>query len=118
MFSIQLKGLRLATHVGAFAEELARIQVVEINLKLHVNKQAAALQDRLENSVNYAEVLQVLQDCAMQRPRQLIETLAHELAASVLENFAVQKVDIQLSKFILPQLQSVEIELSLEIPQH
>lgn len=114
MFSIQLKGLRLATHVGAFDEELARVQVVEINLKLYVNKQPQDLLDQLHNSVNYAEVLQQLQDCAMQRPRRLIETLAYDLAQGVLEKFAVQRVDIQLDKFILPQLQSVAIELSVE----
>ena len=48
------------------------------------------------------------------RPRKLLETLAEEICACVLEEFSVRAVEVELRKYILPDTEYVAVRLSRE----
>ena len=45
------------------------------------------------------------------RPRKLLETLAEEIATEVLKNYPMQKLALEIKKFILPGTQYVSVKI-------
>jgi phosphoglycolate phosphatase/dihydroneopterin aldolase len=46
-----------------------------------------------------------------QRPRKLLETLAEEIAADLLKTFPIQKLTLEIKKFILPDTRHVSVQI-------
>lgn len=102
--------LRLWTHLGVPEEERAHPQMVETSLRWKVESASeAAAQDDLALTINYYEVAQRAKAIAAARPRQLLETLAEDLAEGLLADFPFSRIEITLRKFILPDTESVEL---------
>src|SRR6266853_1783154 len=81
---------------------------------LEVERGFRELGDDLRNTVDYFAVCQAVKALAGARPRRLIETLAEEIAAAVLRDFAVAAVEVELRKFILPDTAFVAVKLRRE----
>jgi dihydroneopterin aldolase len=69
------------------------------------------LGDDLGNTVDYAAVCEAVKTCAETGERDLLETLAGEIAERVLGEFAVRAVEVELRKFILPDTRYVAVRL-------
>jgi dihydroneopterin aldolase len=111
---IHLEALELSARIGVPEEERAVPQRLTINLTLQPRVDFRALSDRIENTVNYFEVARAVQAIAREKPRHLIETLGEEIAMALLNNFALQAVEIELRKYILPDTAYVAIRLRRE----
>jgi dihydroneopterin aldolase len=98
---IIIRGLLLSARIGVPVEERSEPQNLRAHLILHVGSFSKA--DRIEGTVNYKAVADRVRRFAGEGERQLIETLAQEIAALVLDEFAVRKVRVELEKFILPE---------------
>lgn len=72
-------------------------QPVVINLELDLDGLKACLSDRLEDTVNYADVIERLRIVAVQ-PDALAEAMAHSMCDCVLENERVLHVRLVLIK--------------------
>lgn len=102
MDAICIAGLELQAHIGVTAEERAAPQRLTAYLTLHPRRAFIDLEERLENTVDYAAVCESVHALVAERPRHLLETLAAELAAGVLSRFAgCAAVDIELRKYAL-----------------
>lgn len=108
---IHIEQLELLARLGVPDDERATPQRLSLNLTIEPRRDFRALDDRIENTVDYFEVAQAAQKVATARPRKLLETLAEEIAQTVLELFAVRSVAVELRKFILPDTAFVAVRL-------
>ena len=108
---IRISALRLTTHIGVPDEERAGSQVLEADITLRIRRRFEAMDDDIAATIDYAAVAARLQALAAERPRRLIETLAAEMAACVLEEFQAIGVTLELRKRILPDTDHVAVRL-------
>lgn len=108
---IRIAALRLTTHIGVPEAERAEAQVLVADVTLRIRRRFEAMNDDIASTIDYAAVAARLQALAAERPRRLIETLAAEMAACVLEEFQAIGVTLELRKRILPDTDHVAVRL-------
>lgn len=107
---IRLQGLRLKTFIGVPDEERAEEQEVRVHLRMRTACAFESMEDRIEETLDYAVLAEDLKRVAAERPRRLIETLAVDVAEKVLAYGAVA-VEVEIEKFILPETDWVGVVL-------
>jgi dihydroneopterin aldolase len=112
--TIHIEELELSAHIGVPDEERAFPQRLTVNLTLEPRRDFRALGDEIGNAVNYFQVARAVQGIAREHPRRLIETLAEDIAASLLARFALQAVEVELRKYILPDTAFVAARIRRE----
>lgn len=95
---IHLKGLKLYAYHGVLPQENQVGAEYTIDLRLKTDFTQAAETDRLEGTVNYAEVFNAVKK-EMEIPSQLLEHVAWRIARRLLDDFpTISEVDIALYK--------------------
>ena len=110
--SIHIKGLRLSTRVGVPEEERATAQSVAVTASITLSKSFKGFDDCIEHTIDYYQVSLKLREVAATGERKLIETLAEDLAAAVVEFDGVCAVTLEVEKFILPDCDSVSVVIT------
>jgi 7,8-dihydroneopterin aldolase/epimerase/oxygenase len=111
---IVISQLAISTFIGVTDEEQKRPQRLRVSLVLETRHGFARLQDRIENTVDYDSASRAVKALATQGKRRLIETLAEEIAALLLEKFPLQAVEVELRKYILPDTEFVAVRIRRE----
>jgi dihydroneopterin aldolase len=111
---ILIEQLELSATLGVPDAERTAPQRLTANLRLEPLRDFRALADAIENTVDYAEVTTAIERLVAERPRKLLETFAEEIAAALLEQFALAAVEIELRKYILPQTAFVAVQIRRE----
>jgi len=106
---ILIRGLKLRCKIGVPAEERAIAQTLRAHLVLDVSEFKG--DDRIEGTVDYKEVSDRVVEFVAVGERQLIETLAVDIADCLLFEFEVSKVRVELEKFILPNTDWVGVAI-------
>ncbi len=114
--SIAITALGVVCRVGVPEEERAVPQRLELDLVLWPRRDFRELGDRLEGTVDYGAVALRCRELAASQPRQLIETLAGELAVALLAGWPLRAVRVTVRKFILPDCGSVSVTVLREVP--
>jgi dihydroneopterin aldolase len=96
MIVVEVKGLELFGRHGVGYEERARGQTFLYDLRLEVSD--AALSDRLEDTVDYVAVAEVVKEISAAREFHLLEALAAAVADAVSERFPVERVQVRVRK--------------------
>lgn len=109
---IHIRGLELPVRIGVPDEERASWQTLQADVTLRLLGRFEEMQDALSSTIDYSAVALDLRALAAVRPRQLIETLAAEMAGFLLTEYAVASVTIQLRKRILPGCDHVAVSLT------
>jgi dihydroneopterin aldolase len=109
MNEILIAGLRVKTRIGVPDEERLDEQELEFDLRIQPARAFVEMQDRLEDTIDYAKVCERVAEIASAKPRKLIETLADEIAEMILNEFHARRVEVELRKFILPQTRHVAV---------
>ncbi|WP_425501959.1 dihydroneopterin aldolase [Phragmitibacter flavus] len=91
--------------------ERAAWQVLRADIRLKLARGFDEMADDLSETVNYAELSDAVKALAAERPRQLLETLAAELVALVLNADGVMEVEVMLKKRILPGTDFVAVRM-------
>ena len=86
---IKISGIRSWGHHGALPEETRLGQRFRVNLLLELDTRPAALADDLTKTVHYGQVVKLVETELKGRPVYLIETLAENMAARLLNAFPV-----------------------------
>ncbi len=81
---IELRDLRCSAIVGVLAEERDRAQPLSFDLDIFRDFEAAALNDDLTTTTNYAEILTLTCRVAQIGHFLLLETLAYRVATEIL----------------------------------
>ena len=94
-----LKSLRVDCVVGIYAHERAKSQPVVMDIELDYDFAAAAGSDAIGDAVDYDRVAAAVAELVRRRRFQLIETMAEETAAMLLEQLApVRTVRLEIRK--------------------
>ena len=109
---IHLRGLDLPVRIGVPEEERSGWQTLQADISFTVPARFEGMRDDLAATVDYAAVALRMRTLAAERPRQLIETLAAEMAQCLLTEFQVTSVSIELKKRILPGCDHVAVSLT------
>jgi dihydroneopterin aldolase len=96
--SIELLGLREFGHHGVLEHERINGQYFSVDATLGLSISHAAHTDDLADTVNYAEVAQVVHEIIVGEPVGLIETLAENIAHRVLQFKLIKHVEIVVHK--------------------
>jgi dihydroneopterin aldolase len=112
---IRLRDITIFPRLGVAEIEKEWVQKVTLDLELFVDLSRAASTDDVAHTVDYEKVYCRIREIANTRKFHLIESLASEIADSVLEGFAgVERVRVRVRKANLPfdaNLSCVEVEL-------
>lgn len=115
MDQIIISQLGISTYIGATADERRKPQRLRVSITMELA--ARVLDDKLENTVDYAAVSGVVKALAATGERLLIETLAEEIAATLLSSYPIRAVEIELRKYILPDTEFVAVRIRRCFPK-
>jgi dihydroneopterin aldolase len=96
--TIEISGLSLYTHHGVSEAEREIGQRLLLDLRLDVGQTDATVTDRVEDTVDYAEVCQLVALVAQQRSYRTLERLCSAIADRLLADFELEGVWVKASK--------------------
>jgi 7,8-dihydroneopterin aldolase/epimerase/oxygenase len=91
---VELKGLEIPGRHGATPEEHEREQPFLYDLELELEEPQA---DRIEETVDYREVVEVVREVSTTE-RQLLETLAAAVANALMQRFPLERARVRVRK--------------------
>jgi 2-amino-4-hydroxy-6-hydroxymethyldihydropteridine diphosphokinase len=114
---IVLTGLKVSCIIGIFDWERKQKQDVVIDMKLPVNIQKAARQDRIEAALDYKRIAKATIAFVEKSRYQLIETLSERLAEYLISQFKLPEISLRISKpGAIRGSQNVGIEITRKGP--
>jgi 7,8-dihydroneopterin aldolase/epimerase/oxygenase len=96
--TVEISGLSLYTHHGVTAAERDVGQRLVLDLRIDVGESDATETDRVEDTVDYAEVCQLVALVAQQRSYRTLERLCTVIADRLLSDFEAESVWVKASK--------------------
>lgn len=111
---IRIEGIELLAHIGVPDDERSQPQRLTISIALWPIRAGLELNDDIAHAVNYANVCAEVRSMVQQRHDRLIETLAEAVAAHLLETFQIQRITVEVRKYILPQVEFVSVTVTRE----
>ncbi|MGN6372960.1 MAG: dihydroneopterin aldolase [Solirubrobacteraceae bacterium] len=96
--TIEISGLSLYTHHGVSAAEREIGQRLLIDLRLDVGETDATVTDRIEDTIDYGEVCQLVALVAQQRSYRTLERLCSAIADRLLSDFDLEGIWVKASK--------------------
>lgn len=95
---IELRGLTVRGHHGVFDHERRDGQDFRLDLTVWADQRAAAASDDLADTIDYGALAQTAARIIAGPPRDLIETVAAEIAEAVLTDPRITAVQVRLHK--------------------
>ncbi len=111
---IHLRGLEFYAYHGALPEEQVLGQRFLIDMDLFSDLSQAGSSDKVEDTIHYGEVYQVIKACVMGDPHQLLEHLAEDIAQRVLGQFSCASLRVEVHKPQAP-IPGIFRDVSVEI---
>lgn len=112
--TIEIAGLSLYTHHGVSAAEREIGQRLVFDLRLEVGECDATVTDRIDDTIDYGEVCNVVALVATQRSDKTLERLCTAVAERLLRDFGADEVWVKAAKPEPPIALPVD-EVSVEI---
>jgi 7,8-dihydroneopterin aldolase/epimerase/oxygenase len=116
---VELRGLSIYTHHGVSDAEQEVGQRLEIDVSFDVPDCDAVLTDRVEDTIDYGEVCDIVALAATERSYRTLERLAHVIGERLAERFGCEHVRVRAAKPEPPlpvSLQDVAVEVVHERP--
>jgi dihydroneopterin aldolase len=98
MDKIQVQGIQFFGRHGVTAAEREVGQRFVVDVELRLDLAGAGASDRLEDTVNYVAVHDLVQAIGRGAPVTLLEALADRIAQAVLRQFAPKEVTVRVRK--------------------
>jgi dihydroneopterin aldolase len=95
---VEIRGLSIFTHHGVTEAERETGQRLEIDVSFDVPDCDAVLTDRVEDTVDYAEVCDIVALGATERRYRTLERLCHVIAERLMERFQCESVRVRAAK--------------------
>jgi dihydroneopterin aldolase len=112
--TIEITGLSLYTHHGVSTAEREVGQRLVFDLRLDVGETDATVTDRIEDTVDYGEVCQLVALIAQQRSHKTLERLCSTIADRLLADYELEGIWVKATKPEPPIPLSVA-EVSVEV---
>ena len=95
---VEIRGLSIYTHHGVTEAERETGQRLEIDISFDVPDCDAVVTDRLEDTVDYSQVCDIVALAATERSYKTLERLCNVIAERLLERFACESVRVRAAK--------------------
>jgi 7,8-dihydroneopterin aldolase/epimerase/oxygenase len=118
--TIEITGLSLYTHIGVSAAEREVGQRLLFDIRIDVGESDATETDRVEDTVDYGEVCQLVALVAQQRSYKTLERLCTVVADRIIEQFGAEAVWVKAAKPEPPiplTVEEVSVEVWRELPE-
>jgi dihydroneopterin aldolase len=112
--TVEIVGLSLYTHHGVTAAEREIGQRLVLDVRFDIGEPDALITDRVEDTVDYGEVCQVIALIAQARSYRTLERLCSVIAERLATQFGAESVTVKASKPEPPIPLPVE-EVSVEL---
>jgi 7,8-dihydroneopterin aldolase/epimerase/oxygenase len=112
--TVEISGLSLYTHHGLTEAEQEVGQRLVLDLRLDIGETDATVTDAIEDTVDYAEVCQLVALIAQQRSHRTLERLCSTIADRLLADYELEGVWVKAAKPEPPIALSVD-EVSVEV---
>ncbi len=112
---IRMTGMSFYGYHGVSAAERETGRMFEVDCELEVDLAEAGKSDQLTDTVDYAHVYETIRETVEGKAFSLLERLAGELAARVLDRFGVYSVTLRVRKLNPPVrggVKHIEVELT------
>ncbi|MDX5406244.1 MAG: dihydroneopterin aldolase [Chromatiaceae bacterium] len=107
-----IKQLQVDTVIGVYDWEKAIQQRLLLDIALYTDVTAAADQDDIRLTLDYAVIAEKVTALITAQPIELIETVAERVAQMLLSEFATEKVEVTVSKpGAVQQAQTVGVQI-------
>ena len=98
---IHIEQLKVSARIGVARVEREKGQRLTVSITIWPRLQAEDLGDDVRKTVDYSKVCQETKKFVQTRSDKLIETLADAIAEHLLRTFAIQRIAVELRKFVL-----------------
>lgn len=112
MSKISIVDLEVFYCVGVTDEERATPQRLLLTVDMAFDFSSAALSDRIERTIDYYAVAQMLLKHGEGRSWKLLEKLVSNLCDIILAEFKAQAVSVVVKKFVIPEARYVSVQLT------
>ena len=111
---VEVRGLSIYTHHGVTEAEREIGQRLDIDVSFDVPDCDAVLTDRLEDTVDYSEVCDIVALAATERSYKTLERLCHVIGHRLMERYTCESVRVRAAKPEPPLPLAVE-EVAVEV---
>jgi dihydroneopterin aldolase len=112
--TVEITGLSLYTHHGVSDAEREVGQRLVLDLRLDIGETDATITDSIDDTVDYAEVCQLVALIAQQRSHKTLERLCSTIADRLLGDYELEGVWVKATKPEPPIALAVD-EVSVEV---
>lgn len=95
---IILEGIKMPTIIGVYDWEKNLIQTLIIDAKLEFDASISEKSDNLQDTIDYDKVITTIIEFGENNEHNLLEALANNLAALLLNNFKLNQVSLTITK--------------------
>jgi 7,8-dihydroneopterin aldolase/epimerase/oxygenase len=116
---VEIRGLSIYTHHGVTDAEQEVGQRLEFDVTFDVPDCDAVLTDRVEDTIDYGDVADVIALAATERSYRTLERLAHVVGERIIERYGCDRVRVRAAKPEPPlplALEEVAVEVLIEQP--
>jgi len=98
---IHIEQLKVLAHVGVLKAERSKRQRLVLNITLWPARDLRDIKDAVSRTVDYATLCEETKTYLARQSPKLIETLGKDLTAHLLRKFRLEKVCVEIRKFVL-----------------
>jgi 7,8-dihydroneopterin aldolase/epimerase/oxygenase len=113
---VELRGISIYTHHGVSDAEQEVGQRLEFDLSFDVPDCDAVLTDRIEDTIDYSEVCDIVALAATERSYRTLERLAQVIGERLIERYGCESVRVRAAKPEPPLPLSIQ-EVGVEVTQ-
>jgi 7,8-dihydroneopterin aldolase/epimerase/oxygenase len=113
---VDLRGISIYTHHGVSDAEQEVGQRLEFDLSFEVPDCDAVLTDRIDDTIDYSEVCDIVVLAATERSYRTLERLAQVIGERLIERYGCESVRVRASKPEPPLPLSIQ-EVGVEVTQ-
>ena len=106
---IVIRRLAVSCFIGVPEEERAQKQTLHLTVEMTPAREFSQMGDNIGLTIDYDAVARRIEELTCERPRQLIETLADEIAWMILDEYSAREVLVEVEKDILPATEAVVV---------
>ena len=96
--AILLEGIQVPAALGVTAAERRARRPVLLDLEVEYDLRAAGGSDRIERTLHYKRIFEVVEEVAANQEHRLVEALGERIARAVLARFPAEAVTVTVRK--------------------
>ena len=115
MDCIRIKNLKIPARHGVYKFEKEKDGIFEIDIELYLPLLKAGKSDRLEDTINYEDIISTVTKAFTEKQYALVEAATQSVCDRLLNDFKIDKITIRVRKPHAPidaDFEAVEVQLN------